>query len=76
VKGYGYHLYLTLAIGNGFMYGCTVCIIVLNFVPESAATLHMILLDMVMNAPYSFFTRTDMGTILNLFTQDMILVES
>ncbi|KAM0306073.1 hypothetical protein ACHAO8_010900 [Botrytis cinerea] len=69
-------LYLTLAIGNGVIYGCTAWIMFLKLVPESAANLHIILLDVVMNAPYSFFARTDIGTILNRFTQDMTLVES
>ncbi|KAF5875138.1 putative abc multidrug protein [Botrytis fragariae] len=68
--------YLILAIGNGVMYGCTAWIMFLKLVPESAANLHLILLDVVMNAPYSFFTKTDIGTILNRFSQDMTLIES
>ncbi|KAF7953040.1 hypothetical protein EAE96_006261 [Botrytis aclada] len=68
--------YLILAIGNGVMYGCTAWIMFLKLVPESAANLHLMLLDVVMNAPYSFFTKTDVGTILNRFSQDMTLIES
>ncbi|KAF7887524.1 hypothetical protein EAF00_009818 [Botryotinia globosa] len=68
--------YLILAIGNGVMYGCTAWIMFLKLVPESAPNLHLILLDVVMNAPYSFFTKTDIGTILNRFSQDMTLIES
>ncbi|KAF7947159.1 uncharacterized protein EAE97_004408 [Botrytis byssoidea] len=68
--------YLILAIGNGVMYGCTAWIMFLKLVPESAANPHLILLDVVMNAPYSFFTKTDIGTILNRFSQDMTLIES
>ncbi|RFU25769.1 hypothetical protein B7463_g10568, partial [Scytalidium lignicola] len=69
-------LYLTMAIGNAIMYGCTAWIMFLKLVPQSAANLHKILLDVVMNAPYSFFTSSDIGTILNRFSQDMTLVES
>ncbi|KAI9742902.1 MAG: hypothetical protein M1818_003631 [Claussenomyces sp. TS43310] len=69
-------LYLAMAIGNAVMYGCTVWTMFLKLVPQSAANLHRILLDVVMNAPYSFFTSSDIGTILNRFSQDMTLVES
>lgn len=69
-------IYLILAIGNGVLYGCTAWIMFLRLVPESAANLHLILLDVVVNAPYSFFTETDVGTILNRFSQDMTLIES
>ncbi|TGO55432.1 hypothetical protein BCON_0092g00150 [Botryotinia convoluta] len=68
--------YLILAIGNEVMYGCTAWIMFLKLVLESAANLHLILLDVVMNAPYSFFTKTDIRTILNRFSQDMTLIES
>ncbi|KAJ8062552.1 hypothetical protein OCU04_009079 [Sclerotinia nivalis] len=65
-----------LSYWKGVMYGCTVWVMFLKLVPESAANLHMVLLDVVINAPYSFFTKTDIGTILNRFSQDMTLIES
>jgi ABC-type bacteriocin/lantibiotic exporter with double-glycine peptidase domain len=48
----------------------------LRLVPQSAANFHQILVDTVMNAPYSFFTGRDIGTIINRFSQDMTLIES
>lgn len=69
-------VYIMLCIGNAVMYGCAAWTMFLQIVPESAANLHKILLDTVINAPYSFFTMTDVGTILNRFSQDMTLIES
>lgn len=62
--------YLILALGNGVMYECIAWIMFLKIVPESTASLHLILLDAVMNA------KTDIGIILNRFSQDMTLIES
>ena len=33
-------------------------------------------LDTMMHAPQSYFDKTDSGTILNLFSQDMTLVDT
>lgn len=44
-------------------------------VPKSSAKLHQQLLDSVMNAPYSFFVKTDSGVTLNRFANDMSLIE-
>lgn len=49
--------------------------ICLDMQPRSASNLHRQLLESVLNAPLSFFTRTDAGTILNRFSQDMTLVD-
>lgn len=50
--------------------------IFLNMVPRSAQFLHLNLLESVVNAPLSFFTKTDVGTITNRFSQDMGLVDA
>lgn len=68
--------YVLLAMGNAVLYGCMAWSMFLKLVPESAANLHRILLAAVMNAPHAFFTETDVGVILNRFSQDMSLIES
>ena len=47
-----------------------------SMVPKSSSSLHLNLLEAVVNAPLSFFTRTDIGSITNRFSQDMALVDS
>ncbi|KAH8681655.1 putative ATP-binding cassette transporter [Xylariales sp. PMI_506] len=44
--------------------------------PRTGRKLHYTLLKTVMNAPQSFFSSTDSGTLLNRFSQDMTLIES
>lgn len=68
--------YVILGLGNGVFYGCMAWSMFLKLVPESAANLHRGLLDVVMAAPAPFFPETDVGTILNRFSQDMSLIES
>ena len=46
-----------------------------NMLPKSAERLHRTLLQTVMSAPLSFFTKTDTGEITNRFSQDMSLVD-
>ena len=48
----------------------------LDMQPRSAKNLHLHLLETVLDAPLSFHTRTDSGTIINRFSQDMALVDS
>lgn len=50
--------------------------IFLDMQPRSASNLHWNLLVTVLNAPLAFFTRTDMGSIINRFSQDMALVDN
>ncbi|KAI4639949.1 hypothetical protein J4E93_008748 [Alternaria ventricosa] len=45
-------------------------------VPHSSAHLHQRILDSVMNAPYWFFFKTNLGSIVNRFSNDMTLIES
>ncbi|KAF8857368.1 putative multidrug resistance protein [Acephala macrosclerotiorum] len=47
----------------------------MEITPRSGAKLHKILLDSVMQAPQSFFDKTDSGIILNRFSQDMTLID-
>lgn len=48
----------------------------LDMVPRSSRNLHLNLLQTVLDAPLSFFTRTDIGTITNRFSQDMGLIDA
>lgn len=48
----------------------------LDMQPRSGSRLHHDLLRTVLNAPLSFFTRTDAGSILNRFSQDINLVDT
>ncbi|KAM0708560.1 hypothetical protein Q7P35_005212 [Cladosporium inversicolor] len=45
-------------------------------VPHSSAQLHQQILNTVMNAPYWFFVKTNLGSIVNPFSNDMTLIES
>jgi ATP-binding cassette subfamily C (CFTR/MRP) protein 1 len=45
-------------------------------VPHSSAQLHQQILRTVMNAPYWFFVKTNLGSIVNRFSNDMALIES
>jgi ATP-binding cassette, subfamily C (CFTR/MRP), member 1 len=50
--------------------------ILLDMQPRSAKVYHINLLTTVLNAPLSFFTRTDIGSVTNRFSQDLALVDS
>ncbi|OAP58615.1 hypothetical protein AYL99_07705 [Fonsecaea erecta] len=50
--------------------------ILLDMQPKSSSNLHLRLLEAVLNAPLSFFTRTDIGAATSRFGQDMALVDS
>lgn len=45
-------------------------------VPHSSAQLHQQILKSVMNAPYWFFIKTNLGSIVNCFSNDMTLIEN
>ncbi|KAI4915033.1 hypothetical protein J4E90_005070 [Alternaria incomplexa] len=51
-------------------------IILVWAVPRSSAHLHQRILNSVMNAPYWFFFKTNLGSIVNRFSNDMTLIES
>lgn len=44
-------------------------------VPRSGSSLHRTALNTVINAPLRFFTTTDNGSVTNLFSQDMALID-
>jgi ATP-binding cassette subfamily C (CFTR/MRP) protein 1 len=43
--------------------------------PKSALNLHKVLVDTTVQAPMTYFERTDTSVILNRFSQDMSLVD-
>ena len=45
-------------------------------IPKSGRVLHNIVLTTLVNAPLSFFTKTDIGVTMNRFSQDMQLIDS
>jgi ATP-binding cassette subfamily C (CFTR/MRP) protein 1 len=48
----------------------------LNMIPRASNGLHERLLSTVLRAPFSFFTRTDSGTTLNRFSQDLTIIDN
>lgn len=74
----------------GFWIGChiTFALLALSFdfakfwtilvwaVPHSSARLHQQILRSLMNAPYWFFVKTNLGSLVNRFSNDMTLIES
>ncbi|KAK7423072.1 hypothetical protein QQZ08_009239 [Neonectria magnoliae] len=52
------------------------CIVVVIWMTtEAGIKLHQELLEAVVNAPLTFFTTTDLGIVVNLFSQDMTLID-
>lgn len=45
-------------------------------VPHSSSRFHQQILGSVMNAPYWFFVKTNLGSLVNRFSNDMTLIES
>lgn len=58
-----------------FTLGVTIWFWFVVILPKSANNLHRALLDAVQSAPIWFFSSTDVGTIINRFSQDMELVD-
>jgi ATP-binding cassette, subfamily C (CFTR/MRP), member 1 len=48
----------------------------LDIIPRASNGLHQRLLNTVLSAPLSFFTRTDSGTTLNRFSQDLTVIDN
>ena len=74
-KGTGYYfgIYAVFAAGGlSLLCGCA-CLFFLYLVPVSSQNLHDRLLISTVGAPLNFFQET--GTILNHFTQDLLLVD-
>ncbi|KAE9970358.1 hypothetical protein BLS_004964 [Venturia inaequalis] len=68
-------VYAILALSATASAGFCIWIVFLRMMPKSAAQLHRILLDSVIDAPLSFITSIDSGVTLNRFSQDMSLVD-
>ncbi|KAG6006407.1 hypothetical protein E4U21_007073 [Claviceps maximensis] len=65
------------AVLGGTSFLCSMAMLTLfmmKLVPTSAESLHWLLVDRVMNATLTFLSKTDTGSILNRFSQDMTLV--
>ncbi|KKA30744.1 hypothetical protein TD95_005155, partial [Thielaviopsis punctulata] len=77
--GYSHSVYLgvfgllrgvqTLSIAVGFYFT------IIRMVRSSGTKLHNGILNSIMQAPLSFFTKTDTGVVTNLFSQDLGLVD-
>lgn len=61
-------------MGSGLWALC-MWLVFCRIVPKSSNILHQYLLNKIKDAPLSFLTSTDHGTILNRFSQDMTLVD-
>ncbi|KAE9983445.1 hypothetical protein EG328_009937 [Venturia inaequalis] len=68
-------VYVILALSATASAGFCIWIVFLRMMPKSAAQLHRILLDSVIDAPLSFIASVDSGVTLNRFSQDMSLVD-
>ncbi|KAK0732544.1 putative ABC multidrug transporter [Apiosordaria backusii] len=70
-----YAIYLGFGICGLLAVVGTFAFYYLRFIPASAKQLHSVLLNAVLRAPLSFFTKTDAGVTINRFSQDMALVD-
>lgn len=68
-------LYALLQICTPISLLCMSLICFRTMVHQSGSRLHQDALNTVISAPLRFFSRTDTGTITNLFSQDMTLVD-
>ncbi|KAH8805003.1 P-loop containing nucleoside triphosphate hydrolase protein [Xylogone sp. PMI_703] len=73
--GYWLGIYGLLAGLGAVAMLCCVYHMTLNIVLVSAKRLHWNILTAAMRAPLSFFTKTDVGTTTNRFSQDMQMVD-
>jgi ATP-binding cassette, subfamily C (CFTR/MRP), member 1 len=48
---------------------------IITMVPKSGKNFHKTLLSTVLNAPMSFFVKTDTGVTVNRFSQDLQLID-
>ncbi|KAL3417369.1 ABC multidrug transporter [Phlyctema vagabunda] len=73
----GKYMTIYIILSSSFLIFNAACVwsIFIQITPKAAAGLHEILLKTVMSAPQQFFSKTDSGTILNRFSQDMTLIE-
>lgn len=64
------------AVSSLFTIAVLVWQIFLDIIPRASNGLHGQLLNTVSRAPLSFFTKTDSGSILNRFSQDLTVIDS
>ncbi|CAG8961703.1 hypothetical protein HYFRA_00006243 [Hymenoscyphus fraxineus] len=67
-------VYFLLAVGACLSFAFFFWWMWMFVVPMTAGGLHEQLLDSIINAPLSYFTKVDAGTILNRFSQDMAIL--
>lgn len=59
-----------------FCLALLVWLVFLDMVPRASNGLHQSLLRTILHAPLSFFTKTDSGTTLNRFSEDLSLIDN
>ncbi|RDW80919.1 hypothetical protein BP5796_05617 [Coleophoma crateriformis] len=69
-------VYFLLSFCYSFGNGGYVWAICVWIGPSTGRKLHKVLLDSVLRAPMSFFTKTETGILVNKFSNDMTLIES
>ncbi|KAL1304221.1 hypothetical protein AAFC00_000641 [Neodothiora populina] len=69
-------LYFFFAVGSSLFGGLAMLQFTSVIVPALSRNLHRRLLDAVFNARYRYFASVDSGTIVNRFSQDMLMVDA
>ncbi|RDW57444.1 hypothetical protein BP6252_13782 [Coleophoma cylindrospora] len=73
-------LYLGILVAVEFVAMATLMILTgmlfIVMIPRSATYFHERLLQTVENAPFSFFTTTDVGQVINRFSQDLSVIDA
>ncbi|GAB7351130.1 hypothetical protein MBLNU459_g1588t1 [Dothideomycetes sp. NU459] len=68
-------VYFCFAVAANILGGCGMLFFTTFLIPLTSRNLHRNLLNAVLSAPYSYFTSTDAGVILNRFSQDMAMID-
>ena len=68
-------VYVVLAVVAWVFRAVTLWWMLVYISPASSAKLHLTMLKTAMNAPQSFFAKTDTGPIVNRFSQDIGLID-
>ncbi|KAI1866048.1 uncharacterized protein JN550_008026 [Neoarthrinium moseri] len=74
-NGWYFGIFVMICILGLVTEGVAIWAYFVNAVPRSANNLHWALLKAVMKAPLAFFVTTDLGDIINRFSQDMSLID-
>ncbi|OJJ96983.1 hypothetical protein ASPACDRAFT_1882742 [Aspergillus aculeatus ATCC 16872] len=69
-------LYTRATVNNVGVFCAVYAIVFIYLIPKSGANLHQTLIDTVTRATQSYLDKVDSGVILNLFSQDMSLVDA